>query len=54
MRERTYTVNAEFTDEEMNAIIQGLNRYMYENPYITDEGYKTAYRAMNKFLDAVE
>lgn len=54
MRERTYTVNAEFTDEEVNAIIQGLNRYMYENPYITDEGYEIACRAMDKILDAVE
>ena len=41
---RTYTINAEFTDEEVNAIIQGLNRYMYENPYITDEGYEIACR----------
>jgi hypothetical protein len=54
MRERTYTVNAEFTDSELNAIIQGLNRYMYENPYITDEGYEIATRAMDKILDAVE
>ena len=52
--ERTYTINAEFTDEEVNAIIQGLNRYMYENPYITDEGYKIACSAMDKILDAVE
>jgi hypothetical protein len=54
MREITYTINAEFTDAEMNAIIQGSNRYMYENPYITDEGYEIASRAMDKILNAVE
>jgi hypothetical protein len=54
MRERTYTVNTEFTDSELNAIIQGLNKYMYESPYITDEGYEIACRAMDKILDAVE
>ena len=52
--ERTYTINAEFTDEELDTIIQGLNRYMYENPYISDKGYEIACRAMDKILDAVE
>ena len=48
MNEREYLINDYFTEAEMSALMQGLDKYMYDNPYISEEGYEAANRALEK------
>lgn len=48
------TINTIFTEEEINAIITGLQMFMYENKYMNESGYNAANNALIKILKSTE
>ena len=55
MDERTYTLRLELTDEELGAIMRGLQMFsdMDYNPHLTDEQYDIAQSALGKIEEAM-
>lgn len=51
--EPTFRVNDEFTDGEMWALTAALNKFMYDNPDLTEEQFELADSARNKLLKDV-
>lgn len=47
-------INNLFTDEEIYTILKGLDMFIYENKYLSEEGYKAATSARSKIAEAVE
>ena len=40
----------QFTEEQIAIILQALNHYMYNNPYLTEEQWEIA----NKTIDTID
>ena len=55
MEERIYNLRLELTDEELGAIMRGLQMFsdVEYNPYLTDEQYDIAQSALGKIEEAM-
>lgn len=51
MEEQLYFSFNGFTDAELSVILQGLNKFIYDNPHLTEEQYDIANSAIEKICD---
>lgn len=54
MEDKQFRISATFNGDEIAAIVNALNYYAYNAPYMYDEKYNIAMSALEKILEAAE